>query len=66
MKIQQKYNTFINDIVAIQIDSIALKNPEYWKPILLQFIKIDNDMGSWKIETEGLVTIAFHHIVKDE
>jgi hypothetical protein len=66
MKIQQKYNTFINDIVAIQIDSIALKNPEYWKPILLEFIKIDNDMGSWKIEKEGIVTIAFHHIVKDE
>ena len=39
---------------VIQIDSIALKNPEYWKTKLLQFIKIDNDMGNWKIEKEGI------------
>jgi hypothetical protein len=66
MKIQQKYNTFLNDIVAIQIDSIAVKTPEYWKPILLEFIKIDNDMGNWKIEKEGMAKIAFNHIVNDD
>jgi hypothetical protein len=63
LSINKKYNTFLNDIVNLKVDSFTVKNPEYWKPKLLEFIKLDNELGNWKIEMDGTCKFAFGYML---
>jgi hypothetical protein len=62
--INKKYNSFLDDVLYIAIDSIVLKNPEIWKERMKEFITIDkNELGAMKIEKEGVSVIDGYEFV---